>query len=121
MAILDFRHRYRNRYPSAIECLDRDLAQCLTYFVFPVSHWKLIRTSNRLERMNGEIKRRLKAIGHHPHETGCMALILKVCMKYTDNRKRRIAVTELVKALWTKLRERQSEVMIQLELDLKAA
>jgi len=121
MAIEDFRHRYRNRYPSAIECLERDLAQCLTYFVFPVSHWKMIRTSNRLERMNGEIKRRLKSIGHHPSESGCMALILQVCMKYTDNRKRGIAVTELVTALWSKLRERQNEVMIQLELDLKAA
>lgn len=121
MAIDDFRHRYKNRYPSAIECLERDLAQCLTYFIFPVSHWKKIRTSNRLERMNGEIKRRLKAIGHHPSETGCMALILKVCTKYTDNRKRGIPVTELVLALWAKLRERQNEVMMQLELDLKAA
>lgn len=121
MAIDDFRHKYRVRYPSAVECLERDLTQCLTYFVFPVSHWKIIRTSNRLERMNGEIKRRLKAIGHHPSETGCMALILQVCMKYTDNRKRRIGVSELITALWTKLRERQSEVMIQLELDLKAA
>ena len=76
MAIEDFRIRYRSRYPSAVECLERDLAQCLTYFIFPVSHWKKIRTSNRLERMNGEIKRRLKSIGHHPSETGCMALIL---------------------------------------------
>ena len=50
-----------------------------------------------------------------------MALILQVCMKYTDNRKQRIVVTELVTALWTKLRERQNDVMIQLELDLKAA
>lgn len=121
MAIEDFRHRYKTRYPSAVECLERDLPQCLTYFVFPVSHWKLIRTSNRLERMNGEIKRRLKAIGHHPDETGCMALMLQVCMKYTDNRKRGIRITELVTVLWTKLRERQNEVMIQLELDLKAA
>lgn len=50
-----------------------------------------------------------------------MALILQTCMRYTNNRKRGIAVTELVTALWSKLREKQNEVMIQLELDLKAA
>lgn len=121
MAIVDFKQRYRNIYPSAIECLERDLAQCLTYFYFPVSHWKKIRTSNRLERLNGEIKRRLRPIGHHPSETGCMALILQICLKYTDNRKRGLGVTELIKAHWSKLREQQNEIMIQLELDLKAA
>lgn len=121
LAIVDFRHRYRKQFPSAVECLDRDLAQCLTYFFFPVSHWKKIRTSNRLERMNGEIKRRLKTIGRHPDETGCMALILQVCIKYTSGRSKGVGVTELITAMWVKLRERQNEMMVQLELDLKAA
>jgi len=121
LAVEDFRLRFKNTFPSAVECLSRDLAQCLTYFVFPISHWKKIRTSNRLERLNGEIKRRLKVIGRHPSETGCLALILQVCLKYTSDRKRGVGISELITAMWQKNRERQNEMVIQLELDLKAA
>lgn len=36
-------------YPSAIECLQRDQAACLTFYDFPKAHWKTIRTTNVIE------------------------------------------------------------------------
>jgi transposase-like protein len=30
--------RFRGRYPSALECLEKDLAKCLTYLLFPAEH-----------------------------------------------------------------------------------
>jgi len=115
-AVEDFRKKYRNRYPSAVECLERDLPQCLTFYLFPASHWKRIRTSNRLERMNLEIKRRLNAIGRHPSEEGCLALVYQLCKVYAEGRKG-FKANDLVKALWVRLREKKLEMIDQLELD----
>jgi putative transposase len=45
-------------YPTAIECLQRDLEACLTFYTEPSVHWKTIRANNVLERLFGEVKRR---------------------------------------------------------------
>jgi transposase-like protein len=120
LAVEDFRKKYRHRYPSAVECLERDLPQCLTFYLFPASHWKRIRTSNRLERMNLEIKRRLNAIGRHPSEEGCLALVFQVCKGYAEGRKG-FKANELVVALWARLREKKLEMIEQLELEFSKA
>jgi len=36
--------RFKGRYTSAMECLEEDLAECLTYLKFPQAHWKAIRS-----------------------------------------------------------------------------
>lgn len=120
MAIQDFKLKYRHLYPTAVLCLKTDIAQCLTYYLFPQSHWKRIRTSNRLERLNLEIKRRMKPIGRHPSEEGCLALVYQICIKHEEN-KYGFKADDLVQALWKKLREQKIDTIKQLELDLEAA
>ena len=71
-ALLD---RFRDRYPSAMECLEKDLEECLTYLLFPVEHRKRIRTTNLLERTFGESRRRTKVIPRFPGERACLTLI----------------------------------------------
>jgi Transposase, Mutator family len=39
-----FIEKYQKIYPTAIECLQRDLEACLTFYAFPKEHWKTIRT-----------------------------------------------------------------------------
>jgi len=41
--------RFRDRYPAAMECLERDLEEGLTSLRFPAAHHRRIRTTNRLE------------------------------------------------------------------------
>ena len=53
-----FIQKYQTVYPTAIECLQRDLEACLTFYSFPKEHWKTIRTNNVMERLFGEVKRR---------------------------------------------------------------
>jgi len=118
LAVNEFKRRYRNVYPSAIECLERDLAQCLTFYMFPQSHWRRIRTSNRLERMNLEIRRRLKTIGRHPFEEGCLALVYRICTRHAEGKKGFLA-DDLVRALWSRLRDKKIEMLTQLELGLE--
>ncbi len=58
--------RFRDRYPAAMECLERDLEACVTYLRFPAAHHRRIRTTNRLERLAGESRRRTKVIPRFP-------------------------------------------------------
>jgi putative transposase len=67
--------RFRDRYPAAMECLERDLEECVTYLRFPEAHRRRIRTTNRLERLNGEGRRRTKVIPRFPTERACLTLL----------------------------------------------
>ena len=119
-ALRDFKQEYSKVYPSAISRLEDDLDQSLMFYLFPANHWKRIRTSNRLERMNKEIRRRLRVIGRHPSESGCLSLVFQICKRYQENKNAFIA-NDLVQALWKRLKNEKVEMITQLELDLKAA
>jgi putative transposase len=67
--------KFKDRYPAAMECLERDFEECVTYLRFPESHHRRIRTTNRLERLNGEGRRRTKVIPRFPTERSCLSLL----------------------------------------------
>jgi transposase-like protein len=67
--------RFRSRYPSAMECLEKDLDECLTYLLFPKGHQKRLRTTNLLERTFEESRRRTKVIPRFPGERSCLTLM----------------------------------------------
>ena len=67
--------RFKDRYTAAMECLEKDLEECATYLRFPEEHHKRIRTTNRLERLQGEGRRRTKVIPRFPTERSCLALL----------------------------------------------
>ena len=67
--------KFKDRYPASMECLERDLEECVTYLRFPETHHQRIRTTNRLERLNGESRRRTKVIPRFPTERSCLSLL----------------------------------------------
>jgi transposase-like protein len=67
--------KFKDRYPTAMECLERDLEECVTHLRFPEAHHQRIRTTNRLERLNGESRRRTKVIPRFPTERSCLSLL----------------------------------------------
>ena len=67
--------KFKDRYPAAMECLERDLEECITYLRFPEDHHRRIRTTNRIERLNGESRRRTKVIPRFPSERSCLSLL----------------------------------------------
>ncbi|HSB78784.1 MAG TPA: IS256 family transposase [Candidatus Methylomirabilis sp.] len=67
--------RFRDRYTSAMECLEKDLEECLTYLLFPPEHQKRLRTTNLLERTFEESRRRTKVIPRFPSERSCLTLM----------------------------------------------
>src|SRR5207245_7663034 len=78
-AIAAFVEKYQKIYPTAIECLQRDLEACLTFYAYPKEHWKTIRTSNVIERLFGEVKRRShKMAAAFRTEDSCLLLFYAV-------------------------------------------
>jgi transposase-like protein len=74
-ALVLFERVYAKRFPSAVECLKRDLSACWTYYWFPLSHWKRIRTTNVLERSFREVRRRVRQIGRFQDELRALAMV----------------------------------------------
>ena len=62
-------------YMSAASSLERFSTDLLNYRAFPEEHWRRIRTTNMLERVNREIKRRVRSVGAFPSENSAMRLI----------------------------------------------
>jgi transposase-like protein len=67
--------RFRSRFPAALECLEKDLEEGLTYLKLPKEHQVRIRTTNLLERPFGEGRRRTKVITRFPTEKACLKLV----------------------------------------------
>jgi putative transposase len=71
--------KYENTYPTAIDCLNRDLDACLTFYSFPEKHWKFIRTTNIIERLFGEVKKRShKMAAAFRNENSCLLMFYAV-------------------------------------------
>lgn len=118
--IQHFKKSFAKKYPTAWDRLTTDLDQCLAFYLFPANHWRRVRTSNKLERLNKEIKRRMKVIGRHPDEHGCLSLIYAVSQKYAEQQNG-FTVSDIERAIWLRLREKKIEMITQLELDVWAA
>jgi putative transposase len=74
-----FVEKYSKTYPTAIECLQRDLEACLTFYAFPQAHWKTIRTTNVIERLFGEVKKRShKMAAAFRNESSCLLMFYAV-------------------------------------------
>jgi transposase-like protein len=71
--------KYEKTYPTAVDCLKRDLETCLTFYSFPEKHWKYIRTSNIIERLFNEVKKRShKMAAAFRNEDSCTLLFYAV-------------------------------------------
>jgi putative transposase len=108
-AASDFHRRYAKEFPTATEVLAKDLADCLTFYRFPESHWKRIRTSNVLERAFLEVRRRTDVIKRMPDETSALALVFGV-LEQDRMRWHGITMTpEIRKAIVLAFKETQEE------------
>ena len=75
--------RWGKELPEAMACLEHGFPAATTFYAFPTPHWKRIRTTNSLERLHGEIKRRTKAVGAFPDRASALRLITAVALKLT--------------------------------------
>jgi putative transposase len=62
------------RLVRAAELIEESIGETLTYYAFPDSHWRKIRTNNPLERIMKEIRRRTRVVGAFPDGQSCLNL-----------------------------------------------
>ena len=80
-AARDFQVRWAKELPSATACLSRSLESCLTFYHFPVEQWLSLRTTNIIERLNKEFKRRTKPMEIVAGEASCYKLLAFISLK----------------------------------------
>jgi transposase-like protein len=71
-------------YTKAADTIERFLFDVGNYRAFPKSHWKRIRTTNMVERINVEIKRRSKVVGAFPSSDSVIRLIGSILMDMNE-------------------------------------
>ncbi|HVD03399.1 MAG TPA: transposase, partial [Candidatus Dormibacteraeota bacterium] len=72
------------RYPKVAKLL-RDAEQdILSYLAFPTEHWRSIRSTNALERVNAELDRRAKVVGIFPNSASLLRLSTAVLQEQHD-------------------------------------
>lgn len=76
--------RYRGIAPKLAVWLEENAAEGLMVYVFPAAHWRLLRTTNGLERVNQEIRRRTRVARLFPNEASCLRLVTAVVMEISE-------------------------------------
>jgi putative transposase len=76
-----FKQRWQRDLPSAVKCLGNSIEACLTFFICPEEEWISLRTTNIIERLNKEFKRRTKPMEIVAGENACYTLLAFICLK----------------------------------------
>ncbi len=66
-----------------MKCLEDGFAAATQFYAFPTEHWHRIRSTNGLERLHGEIKRRTRAVGAFPDRASALRLVTAVALQVT--------------------------------------
>jgi putative transposase len=70
-----FINKWKRRCAGVVKSLEEAGDELFTMYRFPKQHWKNIRTTNVIERLNGEFRRRVKTQGSLPSEDAALTLL----------------------------------------------
>ena len=77
--------KYEKRFPKAIECLENGLDESLTFYGYPDLDPRKVSSSNMIERLNREIRRRTSIVGVFPNEDSYVRLVTTYLMEYSED------------------------------------
>lgn len=72
------------RWPKAAELLEKAQEDILAYMAFPPKHWTRIYSTNPLERLNKEVKRRTNVVGVFPDQPSVVRLVGSLLQEIND-------------------------------------
>ena len=77
--------KYAQDAPRLADWMEENLPEGFTVFAFPQKHRRFIRTTNGLERLNREIRRRTRVATLFPNEASCLRLVTAVVMEISED------------------------------------
>ena len=77
--------KYQKRFPQAVHTLEDGLEDSLQFFSFPALDSRKISSSNMLERLNKEIRRRTRVVGIFPNFESYLRLVTTCLMEYAED------------------------------------
>jgi putative transposase len=77
--------KWREKGHEKVAChLEEHIGECLSCLAFPESHLRRIRTTNGLERLNQEIKRRTRVVRIFPNREACLRLVTALAVEQSE-------------------------------------
>lgn len=76
--------KYEKAAPKLAEWMEHSLPEGFTVLDFPKSHQRLLRTTNGMERLNREIKRRTRVASLFPNDASCLRLVSAILMEISE-------------------------------------
>jgi len=73
-----WKKRWMARAPKAVACLEKDLEELLAFFDCPQAHWKRLRTTNVIERLFVEVRRRIRTMCAFTTRSSCERILFSV-------------------------------------------
>ena len=77
-AFTTFERTWAKRCPGVVTSLREGGDELLTFFRFPKAQWKTLRTTNTIERLHEEFRRRVKTQGSLPTEDAALVLLFSL-------------------------------------------
>ena len=76
--------KYEKSASRLAEWMANNIPEGLTVFAFPVAHRKLIRTTNGVERLHREVRRRARVVSIFPNQASCLRLVSAVLNEISE-------------------------------------
>lgn len=73
--------KWSGKYPKLTNWVEENIEETLTYFRLPLAHRKHMKSTNMLERLNEEIRRRTYVVRIFPNAGSCLRLVRALCVE----------------------------------------
>jgi transposase-like protein len=70
--------------PSIAQWIDEEIESCFSVYNLPLSHRRRMKSTNMIERLNQELKRRSRVIRIFPNEASCLRVLGTLCMEQSE-------------------------------------
>jgi putative transposase len=77
--------RWQEKYAKLCAWVEDNIGETLSYYSLPHGHHKHLKSTNMLERLNEEIKRRTRVVRIFPNEQSCLRLIRALAVETHEN------------------------------------
>ena len=77
--------KYETTEPKLAEWISENIREGLAVLSVPAEHRRRLRTSNAVERLNKEIKRRTRVVGLFPNEAALLRLVTALAMEVSED------------------------------------